>query len=124
MKRVIITVLLVFSCLMLVGCGNKLSSYSGTYILEYFKYVGDPDDAKNNTNVGEIILESDGTGKSNRDGFNYDIKWSLDEDNITLTEIYYDNEIEYFGTLKDNRLVLYDGDINNSLTIMKVYIKK
>lgn len=123
MKKIFVCLLIIFSLFIITACGNKLSEYAGTYKLEYSKFVGDPDTAKNTTDIAEIILENDGTGKSNRDGLNINIEWKLDGENITITEKYMGIELDYNGTLKDGRLDIFNGDKTNQLTVEKVYIK-
>ena len=124
MKKLILCSILVLFCLFVTGCGNELDKYSGTYKLEYSKFVGDPDTEKDTTDIQEIILNSDGTGKSNRDGLNINIEWKIDGENITLIETYGGIKLDYNGTLKDNRLDLFNGDKTNALTMEKVYIKE
>ena len=110
--------------MLLPNIGNNLSKYEGIYKLEYSKYVGDPDTAKETDEVGEITLSSDGKGKSIRDGLNIDIEWSIDGDNITLTEYYMGIKLDYNGTLKDNKLDIFNGDKTNQFTVEKVYIRE
>lgn len=117
-------VLVIFSVFIITGCGNKLEEYAGTYKLEYFKYVGDPETAKVDDEIADIVLNGDGTGKSNRDGLNIDIEWQLDGENITLTEIYMGVKLEYNGTLKNGKLNLFNGNKNDDLTVEKVYNKE
>ncbi len=110
------------SFILVTGCGN--SKYAGTYELEYSKYVGDSDNDKNTNEIATIILNEDGTGKSNRNGYSYNIEWHIDENNITLIEKAYGLTIEYNGTLIDNKLDSFNGDKENLLTYETVYIKK
>ncbi len=124
MKKVFLLCLLIIGLFIITGCGNKLSEYAGIYKLEYSKFVGDPDTAKDTSEVAEITLNSDGTGKSVRDGLNIDIEWKLDGENITLTEIYMGIKLDYNGTLKDNKLDIFNGDKTNQLTVEKVYIRE
>lgn len=125
MKKVLLCSLFtILSLIMLTGCGNSLKEYAGTYKLEYSKYVGDPDTAKNTSEVAEMILNEDGTGKSNRNGYSYDVKWSMNGENITLSETFMGITLDYNGTLKDGRLDLFNGDKNNDLTNETVYNKQ
>jgi hypothetical protein len=124
MKKVFLFCLIVIGLFIITGCGNKLSEYAGIYKLEYSKFVGDPDTAKDTSEVAEITLNADGTGKSVRDGLNIDIEWKLDGENITLTEIYMGIKLDYNGTLKNNKLDIFNGDKTNQLTVEKVYIKE
>ena len=123
MKKLFCYLLFIFlSFILVTGCGN--SKYAGTYELEYSKYVGDSDNDKNTNEIATIILNKDGTGKSNRNGYSYNIEWHIDENNITLIEKAYGLTIEYNGTLIDNKLDLFNGDKENLLTYETVYIKK
>ncbi len=123
-KIVLCSLFTILSLVLLTGCGNDLKKYAGTYKLEYSKFVGDPDTAKNTTDFAEMILNSDGTGKSNRDGLNINIEWSMNGDNITLIETFMGMKIEYNGTLKDGKLDLFNGDRTDELTNEKVYNKE
>ena len=124
MKKTLLCVLLVMVCFLLVGCGKNLSTYAGTYKLEYSKYVGDPDTSKDTTEVASIVLNADGTGKSNRNDTSYDIEWSIDGKNITVVEKFLGMKIEYNGTLEEGRLDLFNGEKNNALTNETVYNKQ
>ena len=122
-KSLLLVVFVMVGVLFLAGCSKKadLSKYAGTYKLEYSKYVGDPDDAKS-TEDWTIELKSDGTGKSNRDGASYNVEWSVDGENVKLTEKFI-GTIDYNGTLKDGTLDIYNGDKTNALTLEAVFKK-
>ena len=124
MKKIVLFVMVLFLGLIITGCGNSLKEYAGTYNLEYSKYVKDPDTAKNTSSYAAIILNSDGTGTSKRDGRTIDIEWSMDGENIILKEVTDDEVIEYNGSIKNGVLMLYDGDKTNSLTKERMYIKE
>ena len=125
MKKLLSFLLIItLSIVLVTGCGNNNSQYAGTYQLEYSKYVGDSDNDKNTSETAEILLKEDGTGKSNRNGYSYDVEWSIKGNSITLIEKYYGMTIEYNGTLIDNKLDLFNGDKTDSLTYETVYIKK
>lgn len=124
MKKTLLCVLLVMVCFFLVGCGKDLKAYAGTYKLEYSKYVGDPDTSKDTTEVASIVLNADGTGKSNRNDTSYDIEWSIDGKNITVIEKFLGMKIEYNGTLEEGRLDLFNGEKTNALTNETVYNKQ
>ena len=124
MKKIILCLVLIISVFLFVGCGkDDLSDYAGIYKLEYYKYVGDADTEKNTSSIEEITLNKDGTGKSVRDGLSIEVTWSIEENNITLTETYMGSKLYYTGTLKNNRLELYNGDKTNIFTVLKVYNK-
>ena len=91
--------------------------------MHYLNIVGDADTDKKTGNYEKIVLNDDGTGQSIRDGLNIVVEWHMDGENITLIERYAGATIEYSGTIKDNRLDLFDGDKENALTNEKVYNK-
>ena len=122
-KSCLLVMLVLTSILIITGCQGALAKYSGTYKLEYSKYVGDPDDEKS-TEEWTITLNSDGTGNSNRSGVNYDIEWSIDGDTVKLTENFYGAKSNYEGTVSDNTLDLYNGNKNEALTQEFKFIKK
>ena len=125
MKRVLLcTLFVMIGLLTIIGCGKNdgLSKYAGTYKLEYSKYVGDPDTAKN-TEEWTIELNADGTGKSNRDGASYDVEWSMDGENTKLIEKFI-GTIEYNGTLKDGKLDIFNGDKTNAITLEAIFNKQ
>lgn len=121
MKKIIYLILVCF--ILLAGCGkNELSKYEGVYKLEYTKYIGDTE--KNNTTQATLTLNSDGTGTNNHDGVKFNITWVIDGTNIKITENHTESIIEYNGTLENNKLDIFDGDKNNSLTLELVYYKE
>lgn len=81
-------------------------------------------------------MNSDGTGKSYKNGSTCDVKWNLDGDNFTMTEVvlgmsasdarqtHTSIEIDYTGTLKDGKLTIYDGDSLKDNTREYYYVKK
>ena len=71
-----------------------------------------------------MVLNSDGTGRSYRDNADYAIEWSLDGENITITEKFMGMRQGYTGTLKDGKLDIFNGDETNALTNEMVYNKK
>ena len=121
-KGLLLVVFVMISVLFITGCGKDLSKYAGTYKLEYSKYVGDPDTAKN-TEEWTIVLEKDGTGKSNRDGASYNVEWSMKGDDITLKEKFAGITNDYNGTLKDGKLDIFNGDKTKEITLEAVFSK-
>lgn len=125
MKKIVMCAMfVVLSFTLLTACGNSLKKYAGVYKLEYSKYVGDSDNEKDTTSYETITLSDDGTGKSNRDGLNISVEWSMEKENIFLTEKYAGIKIDYNGTIKDGKLIIYNGDKNNDLTYEKVFNKE
>ena len=123
MKKILLMSLILVSLFIITACGNKLSEYAGTYKLDYYKYVGDSDTAKE-TDISTITLNSDGTGKSIRDGLNIDITWSISDNNITIIETYMGIKLEYNGTINNNKIDIFNGDKDNQFTVEKVYVKE
>ncbi len=124
MKRIIVCLsFIILSVFLLTGCGNSFKEYAGTYKLEYSKYVGDPETAKS-MEEWTLILEEDGTGKSNRDGGSYKVEWSIDGDNITLNEEFGTLSIDYNGTIKDGKIDAFNGDKTDMLTMEVVFNKQ
>ncbi len=123
-KTLLCTLFIVAGLFILTGCENAMKEAAGTYILEYSKFVGDPDSAKNTTEVASLVLNADGTGKSNRDGTSYNVEWSIDGQNVTLKETFLGITLEYNGTLVDGKLDLFNGDKTNDLTNETVYVKE
>ena len=123
-KYLLFIVFVMVSVLFITGCGkNDLSKYAGTYKLEYSKYVGDPDSAKT-TEEWTIVLEKDGTGKSNRDGGSYNVEWSINNEDITVTEKFGTLTNEFNGTLKEGRLDIFNGDKTKEITLEAVFNKQ
>ena len=123
-KAVFCSLFILLGLVMLTGCGKSLKEYAGVYKLEYSKYVGDPETSKNTEEVAEMILNEDGTGTSKRDGYEYKVEWSMDGENITLTETFMGIKLEYNGTIQNGRLDLFNGDKTNDLTNEIVYNKQ
>ena len=122
-KSLLFVLLFMVSILVITGCGSNLSKYAGTYKLEYSKYVGDPDTAKN-TEEWTITLSDDASGKSNRNGSSYNIEWSISGNEITLTEKFGPLTIDYNGTITGNKLDIFNGDKTNDLTLEAVFNKQ
>ena len=124
-KNLFLVFVLAIGVIALTGCGKKdLSTYVGTYEKEFEKYVGDSEEDKNTVDAWTIILNEDGTGKSNRDDESYDADWSIDGDNFKFTEKFGPIKNEYTGTLKDGKIDMFNGDPKNDLTLEVVLNKK
>ena len=124
-KNLLLVAVLVLGVFMITGCGKKdLSEYAGTYEKEFEKYVADSDDDKNTVDPWTIILNADGTGKSNRDEESYDAEWSLDGENFKFTEKFGPIKNEYTGTLKDGKIDMFNGDPKSDITLEIVFNKK
>ena len=126
MKKILSIICAFVIVLSLAGCGSKesLDKYVGKYKGEYTKLVGDTDENKVTDEEFSLELKKDGTGVSNRGGENYDIKWSLDGEKFTMTETFMGISLEYTGTLKDNKINIYNGDPTNDFTVLYVYNKE
>ncbi len=124
-KSLFIFIFVMVGVLFITSCGKgDLSKYAGTYKIEYSKYVGDPDTAKNTDEIWTIELNSDGTGKSSRNGSNYDVEWSINGENITFVEKFMGIKLDYNGTISNNKLDIFNGDKTNDLTLEAVFIKQ
>ena len=123
-KFFMLSLFLMIGLLLLTACGKKndLSSYAGTYKLEYSKLVGS--DVNNEEEEWTLELKADGTGKSNRNETSYDLTWSVDGENIKLTETFAGIKLDYTGTIKDNKIDVFNGDKTNDFTEEDVFIKK
>ncbi len=123
-KTLLCTLFIMMGLIILTGCGKKdLSNYAGTYELEYEKYVGDQEEDKN-VEEWTIILNSDGTGTSNRNDTSYNVEWSIDGEEVKLTEKFAGIKIDYNGTLKNDKLDIINGDKTNDIILEIVFNKK
>ncbi len=102
---------------------QDLSQYAGTYEGLYTKIVGDPDTEKVEDEEFSLELNSDGTGRHNRDDASFKVTWSLDGDKFKMTETFVGDPIEYTGTLKDGKLDIFNGDPDDIWTFEYVYEK-
>ena len=97
---------------------------AGTYVGQYTKFVGDPDSARNEDEEFSLVLEEDGTGKHNRDDMSFNITWKLDGEEFKMTETFIGDPIEYVGTLKDDKLDIFNGDPQSAFSYEYVYEKE
>ena len=124
-KTLLVAIVFMVGVFTLTACGKKdLSTYAGTYEKEYEKFVGDPETAKNMEDPFTLVLNADGTGKSNRDGESYDAEWSVDGEKFTFTEKFGPIKNEYTGTIKDGRIDMFNGDPESDITLEIVFNKK
>ncbi|MBR0135770.1 MAG: hypothetical protein IJM18_06190 [Clostridia bacterium] len=107
------------------GCGNAaekaddnrpspLAGFAGEYRGVYKKFVGDA--VKVTDEPFTLLLKEDGSGTFTRDGYNFDVTWSIDGDKISVTETFVGISIEYNGTLKDGVLDIFNGEPEDPLT--------
>ena len=121
-KNTLLIFIMLIGTLFLMGCEkNNLSIYAGSYKLEYFKYVGDPENVKDNSIDEELILNKNGTGIISRDNERYELTWNVDDNKIEL--LLKDNSI-YKGTISADKIDIFNGDANDDLTIEYVYTKQ
>ena len=120
--RLLVALVAVFTVLTLTGCGKDLSKYAGTYKGEYTKMVGDTE--KETADTFSLELKADGTGTSTRDGYDYDITWSVDGETFKMTEKFLCLTVDYTGTIKDDKIDVFNGDKNDDFTYEYVYTKK
>lgn len=136
MKKILsvsfVIVLLLSGLLVFTGCEKEeskkkdekktdLSTVAGTYIGQYTKLVGDS--TKEYDDEFSLELKEDGTGVHNRDDASYKLKWSLDGEKFKMTETFLGSSIEYTGTLKDDKLDIFNGDPDDTWTYEYVYTK-
>ena len=136
----LVVILLISGLFVLTACGEKsdgkdnkksdssskvdLSDVAGTYVGQYGKFVGDPDSEKNEDEEFSLELNADGTGKHNRDGYSYNVTWSLKGEKFEMSETFLGDPIEYTGTLKDNKLDIFNGDPDDDWSYEYVYEKE
>ena len=135
-SKILAIFVILFAAVLITGCGNKKESddkpeekveVTGTYQGKYFKAVSDTDDKKNESDHFSVMLNDNGIGTHNRDGENHEIVWTLDGEDFKMTESLTgelaDVKIEYKGTLKDGKLKIYNGDVNEEGTYEYYYEK-
>lgn len=92
---------------------------AGDWTGVYTKFVGDTDGVTDSP--FSLTLKADGTAISHRDGADYDAVWSMDGDDVTLTEKFMGMTIDYTGTLYDGVLHLFNGDPKDDFSCEYVY---
>lgn len=129
MKTVSKVLVLALALVMIVGVlsacggGSKDKGAVGTYTGLYTKFVGDGDDAKDESSPFSLELKAGGKGVHHRDDLDLDVTWTLDGENITMTESFLGAKMEYTGTLSGNSLHLFNGDPEDIWTCEYVYEK-
>lgn len=132
-KTLMLILVLAIGVFTLTGCNKsteskntskKSESIVGTYDGVYTKCVGDPETSKVTDEEFSLELNEDGTGTHNRDGYSYDVTWTIDGSDFKMSEKFVGDPIEYSGTLKDGKLDIFNGDKSNSFTVEYVYEKK
>lgn len=125
MKSRSLTLLLVLSVLLalLAGCGlSPGQSAAGIYVGQFTHVMGDPENVRD-TSPFSLELKADGTGVHHRDGMDFELRWELEGEKITVTERFIGVELPYNGTLRNRELVLFNGDPANPWTVEYVYLK-
>ena len=132
LKLSLVIILLLSGLLFFTGCEKEeskkkdekktdLSTVAGTYTGQYTKLVGST--TKEYDEEFSIELKEDGTGVHNRNNSSYKLTWSLDGEDFKMTEKFLGSSIEYTGTLKDDKLDIYNGDPDDRWTYEYVYKK-
>lgn len=130
-KKIII--ILLISIILLTGCTKEnqkkeskeinIADYAGVYEGLYTRAVDDQTNTKKRETFS-LVLNEDGTGVHNHNDSSYNIKWSYDGEVFQMTEEYYKDIIEYSGTLKKGKIIIYDGEKDKSFTTEYVYLKE
>ncbi len=122
MKKIIAAMLVIVMALALVACGAsaEMKAAAGKWEGVQSKFVGDEEWEEGGFS---LELNDNGKGTSTRDGASYDITWSVEGENFTMSETFLGLTIEYTGTLKDGELHIYNGDPTNELTYEYIYKK-
>ena len=124
MRKRLLIVILIISALFLYGCKNKkedVKKYSGIYKGVYTKYVGDEEKTEDNT--FSLTLNEDGTGTHFRDGYSLSVSWKVENDVFYMTEVFLGMNTEYYGTITDENIQLYNGN-KDDITTLEYYYSK
>ena len=123
LRLLAVAMLAVMLVLCLAACGGGNTPGAGKYEGDYGKFVGDDDDAKVPASEEPFSLELNGGGKGkfNRDDVSFDVTWKLDGENFSMSETFLGMTNEYTGTLKDGKLVIYNGDPEDIWTYQYVF---
>ena len=120
LKYAAITVMLLLLSACFLACAEDTSvPGAGRWKGEYGKYVGETE--KVTDERFSLTLKSDGTGRFDRDGASFDLTWSLDGEEFTMTETYLGISIEYVGTLKGDTLDIFNDDPTDEYTYEYVF---
>lgn len=109
----------------LIACGGNETEKSvvGTYAGDKYFYAGDPDNLLDNTDF-TIELKSGGKAVCTREGTSYNGKWTMDGENITVTESLLIFENTYTGTLVDGTLTLTNSELGDDWAITYTFHKQ
>lgn len=124
-KLVALLLALAMVAVLLVGCNGSAANDPniGTYKGVSWCFVSEPDSPVTDDEFS-LELKAGGKGVSKRDGYEFDITWSVDGENFEMTETFLGVEIKYTGTLKDGKLDIFNGDPEDWLTVEYVYEKQ
>lgn len=120
-KLAVLTALILALALLAACSEDPMELASGTYLGQYSKLVGE--DLKDKASFS-LILNADGTGVHTRDGSDFSVTWTLRGESFTMQELFLGVSIDYTGTLKDDTLDLFNGDLTKASTTEYVYRKK
>ena len=102
----------------------EMEAAAGTYIGKFTRFVGDPENAKDEKDSFKLVLNADGTGTSYRNNLEIRIPdWSVEGGSFKMTEKFA-GTIDYTGTLSGSSLVTFNGDPENPFTCSYVYEKE
>ncbi len=102
----------------------EMKEAAGTYIGQYTKFVGDPEDSRNTEKPFKLVLNDDGTGMSYRNDLEINIPdWTVENGEFKLTEKFL-GTIDYTGKLDGKNLTLFNGEPTNAFTCKYVFVKE
>ena len=112
MKRLACLILVLALLLALSACGEP-DPNAGVYVAKSCEYSGIALEVESVFEGGlSIELRNGGRAVMTMDGENYNIRWALDGEKITIS----DASDELTGTLKDGTMVLDIGGVNVTRT--------
>ena len=102
----------------------EMKEAAGTYIGQYTRFVGDPEDRKDTSKPFKLVLNDDGTGMSYRDDLEIKVPdWTVENGEFKLTEKFL-GTIDYTGKLEGKDLTLFNGEPEKPLTCKYVFVKE